>query len=389
MGQALRVALKGHQLTRNFNLENARPNIEFVQGEYFQTITETVFMDSLQKPYNIVYDYYVQNNDLIPNDTNYYWEAGHMIVFDESNTIVDSIYIVPEDSIYIEILEYYQKWPSRFELLSFITPYGNGLDLGQEGKMWEFDVTDFTPILKGEKYLSIEGVGKNSEEYDIRFLFIEGTPPRDVLSINSIWPIQKATSIWGGFGANAIWTDTKFEPREVTMHPYASYYKIRSAVTGHGQSGEFIPKYHFINIDGGENEFEYYVWNECSTIPIYPQGGTWIYDRAGWCPGDPTTLFEFDITEYVSPGESHLIDYGLTNISGLSQADYRISNQLVSYGPANHTLDAAIVRVGNPNESDATFQRFNPACMFPVVIVQNTGSTPITSLEFEYFVDDG
>ncbi len=389
MGQPIRVGFKGHQLSRNFVQGSIRPNIEFVQGVYFQNITEFTFLDSLQKPYNSVYNYYVVNNDLFVNDTNYYWEAGFMNVFDESNTIVDSIYVTPNDSIHIETLEYYQKWPGRFELLSFITPYGNGLDLGPEGKMWEFDVTDFTPILKGEKYLSIEGVGKNSEEYDIRFLFIEGTPAHDVISIRSIWPISSAASIWSGFGVNAIWNDTKFEPRDVLMQPYASYFKIRSAVTGHGQSGEFIPKFHYFNIDGGENEFEYQVWNECSTIPIYPQGGTWIYDRAGWCPGDPTTLFEFDITEYVSPGEIHTIDYGLTNIAGLSQADYRISNQLVSYGPANFNLDAAIVKVGKPNGSDATFQRFNPACMFPAVIIQNTGSTPITSIEFEYYVDNG
>lgn len=388
-GQPIRISFKGHQLSRNFVQGSLRPNIEFIRGTYFQTVTEYIFMDSLQKPYNIVYDYYVENNDLFVNDTNYFWEAGDMNVYDESNNIVDYINIAPADSIIIETLEYYQKWPARYELLSFITPYGNGLDLGQEGKMWEFDVTDFTPVLKGEKYLSIEGVGKNSEEYDIRFLFIEGTPARDVISIQSIWPIASASSIWYSTSADAIWNDIRFEPREVLMQPYASYYKIRSAVTGHGQSGEFIPKYHYMNIDGGDNEFEYYVWNECSTIPIYPQGGTWIYDRAGWCPGDPTTLFEFDITEYVSPGQMHTIDYGLTNISGLSQADYRISNQLVSYGAANHMLDAAIIRVGKPNGSDATFERFNPACMYPAVIIQNSGSTPITSLEFEYYVDNG
>ena len=388
-GQPLRVSFKGHQLTRNFNQASMRPNIEFVQGSYIQTITEIIYLDSLQKSYNSVYDYYVENNNLILNDTNYYWEAGFMYVFDESNTIVDSIYVTPDDSIHIETLEYYQRWPSRFELLSFITPYGNGLDLGDEGVMWEFDVSDFSTILKGQKFLSIEGVGKNSEEYDIRFLFIEGTPSREVISIQQIWPIQKATSIWGGFGYNAIWNDVYFEPRDVQMHPYASYYKIRSAVTGHGQSGEFMPKWHFINIDGGDNEFEYKVWNECSTIPVYPQGGTWIYDRAGWCPGDPTTLFEFDITEYVAPGQMHNIDYGLTNISGLSQADYRIANQLVTYGAANFTLDAAILKVGKPNSAEATFQRFNPSCMYPAVTIRNNGTTTITSLTIEYQVDNG
>jgi len=388
-GQPLRVSLKGHQLTRNFADELMRPNIELVQGVYDQTIIETNYLDSLQRPFNIVYDYYVENNDLFVNDTNYYWEAGYMGIFDESNMQVDSIYVAPEDSIIIETLEYYRKWPSRYELISFITPYGNGLDLGEEGVMWEFDVTDFTPVLKGEKYLSIEGVGRWSEEYDIRFLFIEGTPARDVLSIQSIWPIAGASSIWYSTGYNQIWDDTRFEPREVLMNPEASYFKIRSAITGHGQSGEFVGKYHYMNIDGDDNEFEYKVWNECSTIPVYPQGGTWIYDRAGWCPGDPTTLFEFDITEFVSPGQIHLIDYGLTSIAGLSQADYRISNQLVTYGEANHTLDAAVIRVGNPNNVDATFLRFNPACMFPTVTIKNMGSTPISSLDIEYFVDDG
>ncbi|MEZ5197220.1 MAG: LamG-like jellyroll fold domain-containing protein [Bacteroidales bacterium] len=388
-GQPLRITLKGHQLSRNFIQLQERPNIEIVQGEYDQTIIETIYLDSLQKPFNTVYDYYVENFDLILNDTNYYWESGYMHVYDEANTIVDSIFIAYDDFIEIETLEYYKKWPSRYELLSFITPYGNGLDLGEEGKMWEFDVTDFTPILKGEKYLSIEGVGKNSEELDIRFLFIEGTPPRDVLSIQSIWPIASASSIWYSAGANAIWEDQVYEPRDVMMNPDASYFKIRSAITGHGQNGEFNPKWHYFNLNEGGWEFEFLVWNECSTIPIYPQGGTWIYDRAGWCPGDPTTLFEFDITDLVTPGESHMIDYGLTNISGLTQADYRISNQLVTYGPANFNLDAAIKKVGNPNKSDAAFERFNPSCMFPTVIIQNTGSETLTSLDIEYHVDYG
>ncbi len=388
-GQPLRISKKGHQLTRNFTPETLRPNIELVQGEYNQTITETNYLDSLQKPFNIVYDYYVANNDLYVNDTNYYWESGYMGIFNENNELVDSIYIAAEDSIIIETLEYYQKWTSRYELVSFITPYGNGLDLGEEGVMWEFDVTDFTPVLKGEKYLSIEGVGRWSEEYDIRFLFIEGTPARDVLSIQSIWPIASASSIWYSTGYNQIWDDTRFEPRNVLMNPDASYFKIRSAITGHGQSGEFVGKYHYMNIDGGDNEFEYKVWNECSTIPVYPQGGTWIYDRAGWCPGDPTTLWDFDITEFVTPGQTHTIDYGLTSTAGLSQADYRISNQLVTYGAANHNLDAAVLGVGNPNNADASYLRFNPSCMFPTVTIRNDGLTPITSLDIEYFVDDG
>jgi len=388
-GQPLYVTRKGHQLSRNFTEIFSRPNIEFVKGLYSQTILETDFLDSLQRPYNTVVSYYVENNELFANDTNIYWEAGYMPVFAENGTQVDSIFIPYEALLNIETLEYYRKWPARFELLSFITPYGNGLDLGQEGVMWEFDVSDFGPVLKGEKFLSIEGVGKNSEELDIRFLFLEGTPPRNVLSINPIWPIAKASQAWYGFGPTAISEDQVFEPRDILMNSEAEFFKIKSAITGHGQNGEFTTKWHYINVDGDDWEFEYKVWNECSTIPVYPQGGTWIFDRAGWCPGDPTTLFEFDITEYVVPGQVHTIDYGLTNYGGLSQADYRIANQLVTYGPANFNLDAAIVGIQNPNQEIAEFKRFNPACSSPEVIIQNTGATLLTNLEIEYWVEGG
>ncbi len=388
-GQPLWVSLSGQQLYRNFTGYTQRPNVEIVQGNYLTSITDLIFYDSLQNGYNTVYGYYEQNNNLYPEDTNHYWEAGYMDVIDESGEIVDSVYIAPDDSISIETLEYYQRWPARFELLSFITPYGNGLDLGIEGKMWEFDVTDFAPILRGDKFLSIEGVGKWSEEYDIRFLFIHGTPPRDVLSVQSIWPIASPGQIWYSFSPNDIWNDIRFEPREILMNPDASMYKVRSAITGHGQNGEFSPKWHYINIDGGDNEFEYQVWKECSTIPVYPQGGTWIFDRAGWCPGDPTTLFEFNITPYVNPGEVHTLDYGLVNITGLNQADYRISNQLVSYGEPNFNLDASIQGIIRPNKEVAANDRFNPVCMNPEIIIQNTGSTELNSLDIEYQVEGG
>lgn len=388
-GQPLHVPFKGHQLSRNFQESSNRPEIEFVKGIYSQTINESTYLDSIQKPYNTVYSYYVENNDLIALDTSIFWEAGYMQVFSESGELVDSIYIEPENELVIETLEYYRKWPARFELLSFITPYGNGLDLGEEGVMWEFDVSDFGPVLTDDKYITIEGVGKWSEELDIRFLFIEGTPPRDVLTINPIWPVATPGQAWYGFGPSAIDQDLVFEPREILMNPDAHYFKVRSAITGHGQSGEFIAKWHYIDIDGDDWEYEYKVWNECSTIPIYPQGGTWIFDRAGWCPGDPTTLFEFDITEHVTPGMVSTLDYGLTNISGLSSADYRINNQLVTYGPANFTLDAAILDIQNPNMEIAAHKRFNPACSDAEIIIRNTGETALTSLEIEYWVEGG
>jgi hypothetical protein len=263
--------------------------------------------------------------------------------------------------------------------MSFVTPYGIYLDLGMEGKTWFFDVTDYVPILKGWKRMTVELGGQRQEDLDIRFWFIVGTPPHNVIDINQIWRP-------GSSGYQNLMNDRTFEPRDFMMNPNGESFKVKSVITGHGQQGEFTPRWHTLNINGGDIEFTWKVWTECSTIPIYPQGGTWLYDRAGWCPGNPSDVYEYDITEYVTPGQVHNIDYGITIASGTS--NYQINNQLVTYGPANFNLDAAVINITKPNAS-AAHQRFNPACTQPVVVIQNTGSATLTGLTIEYFVPGG
>ena len=57
-----------------------------------------------------------------------------------------------------------------FSMGSFVTPYGKRLWLGGEsGWEWTYDITDYAPILKGERELI---VGNNQELLDIKFLFI-------------------------------------------------------------------------------------------------------------------------------------------------------------------------------------------------------------------------
>ena len=47
-----------------------------------------------------------------------------------------------------------------FQIMSFVTPYGIGLDLGPEGKTWYFDLTDYAPIFKGNKRITVSGGGQ-------------------------------------------------------------------------------------------------------------------------------------------------------------------------------------------------------------------------------------
>ena len=92
---------------------------------------------------------------------------------------------------------------------------------------------------------------------------------------------------------------------------------------------------------------------------------------------------ENDITELVTAGETVNIDYGLESASGTS--NYIVNNQLVTYGDANFELDAAVIEILKPNSNDAKNDRFNPACTYPEIIIQNTGSSTLYTLDIEYY----
>lgn len=376
---------RGIDLTKFFEATDVRPQITLVQGAYTTSVTPVSVLDSILLIPNVVNEYdvasnagTVMNDDINIINTYSYWEAVDQNVYDsETGELLSTIPVTPEGSITPEDMNYWSRWPMKFEIMSFVTPYGIGLNLGPNGKTWLFDVTDFLPILKGEKRMTMERGGQWQEDMDIKFHFIVGTPVRDVIDIQSLWRTESR-------GYTSIVDDTYFPPRDVTMNPNAEAFKIRTAITGHGQEGEFIPREHFINLDGGPNEFQWSVWEECSENPIYPQGGTWIYDRAGWCPGEPTALQEFDITGMVTPGQTHTLDYGMTGASGSS--NYIVNNQLVSYGAPNHELDASITNIMNPTNY-VEFERTNGICKSPMIELQNTGSTMLTEAIIEYWVN--
>ncbi len=375
-GAPARKSIVGEDIYRNMTASSMRPNVSFVQGVYTQSITNHVETIAEENGQHSVTEYSVSGTDLVEGNTIFVWQAADEVTYDEDGNVVASNPVNAENSISINDLEYYNKRPSKYELISFVTPYGFFLDLGPDGQTWTFDVTDFAPILKGSKYLTMERGGQYNEEFDIKFLFITGTPPREVQSIQNVWPFAS-----GGF--TAITNNNVFEPRNVMLSPDGTYFKMRTSVTGHQQNGEFQPRTHYINVDGGTNEYSFQVWKECGENPVYPQGGTWIFDRAGWCPGMPTDLRELDLTDFVTPGQMSEIDYGVIPVADQSSTNYLVSNQLVTYGAANFSNDAEALTVIRPT-NDIEHGRKNPICNNPIVVIQNSGSNTLTSLDISY-----
>jgi hypothetical protein len=130
-----------------------------------------------------------------------------------------------------------------------------------------------------------------------------------VLNFNQLW---QGAYRDGGAGINILLiNDTRFPMcKALPTQSNAQQFKLRSTITGHGAEGEFHqnggPITHFFNVNGGPSEFSWSaITEECAFNVIYPQGGTWVYDRQGWCPG-PSVINQgmLDLTPHITPGST-------------------------------------------------------------------------------------
>lgn len=384
VGPPQSVAVDGLSINRDFIAGESRPNVVFEQGVYTSRIDSTLRIDSVENaPMQIVL-FGDLSNPGTPTDTMTVWPAYYRYTFNAAGVATDSVRVTPDGTLRLERRPYFRKFEevNRFEIGRYITPYGNGLNLG-DGFVWTFDVTDYRTLLAD----SVRIVSINSQELvDIQFEMIKGVPPRDPIAVQNIWT-----------GAPAYGTSTSIEeflaPRQVQIPADAANVRLKMRTTGHGFGGiencaEFCPKEHSILVNGTER-FKRLVWKEdCGLNPVYPQGGTWVYNRANWCPGDAVPTYDFELTPYVTPGASVTLDYNVQPYTWNGQGTtpyYAIETQVVSYSAPNFTLDASLEAIKSPSTTDI-FKRMNPICNNPVITIKNTGTTPLTSLKITYGV---
>lgn len=388
--------MSGEELTEATDQSQTLPVFTFCEGEY-NISSETVVIDNLIAHSPISIQTY-EIIDKFPTITNVeYKYEGDIQTYNYApdGTQTDRDFIEATGEIINEELNYFGE---PFEIIDpveigrFITPYGIGLDLGPEGFTWVYDVTDYAHLLKGEVDLSS---GNQQELIDMRFEFYKGTPPRNVININRIWGPMRSYSY------KSFSDDTQLSEVDVTLHPDAKQFKMKTRLTGHGHNSndgsyphccEWKNNTHSLSVNGNKAA-EWHIWQyfECSANPVYPQGGTWPQAREGWCPGDIVKDFEFEITDFVS-GPTVKIDYDITKVpdnnQGMGNGNYVTAMHLVEYGDNNFELDAEIVDVIAPNDFDL-YSRTNPSCSAPLVIVRNNGIDPLTKLTFEYGVSGG
>lgn len=307
--------------------------------------------------------------------------TGEFTTIDYFDTVSTMPLVI--DTIWKETIE-------NMEMGRVVTPYGTYMANNSNGftNAWThryyFDVTDYVNLLKDTCDIRAMYSGWSSGfSVTLRFDFIEGTPPREVLDIKNIYKGSR------NYDTHANFESTYFNSKDIDAPANATSARIFSTITGHGfdnnvNCAEFCQRQYTVNTNGNPLGSAMIWKDDCGDNPIYPQGGTWIYNRAGWCPGSKADIHEFEWSNF-NAGATNTIDFDMQNYTwtGTQAPSYTVDAHVVFYGANNFNNDAALIDVMAPSAHEEHL-RLNPFCGNPKIRVKNLGGDPITSMTIEY-----
>lgn len=242
------------------------------------------------------------------------------------------------------------------ELVRAITPFGGPEHIEQ-------DVTDVFNALGDGARTFVVTIGTWSDSKGLvsgskggwnvsaHLDVVPGTPPRNVLSVQSL----VYTSIGAPPARSALASPAPFT-YPFTLPPGTTSTKIEYRVTGHGGANdttgdcigpadEFCKRTHTLTLDGKPLDTQVPWRSNCYTLckqavndagygprgnycTLNPCGdiGSVQAPRANWCPGSETPPFTY--TPALAPGD-HKFAFSISTIAG----EWRVSATVYAYGP--------------------------------------------------------
>ncbi len=351
---------------------------------YYDTTTHKT--DSTKNVAYTIVQYKDSTHPIQASDTLRWW-AAHYYNYYYNNTgqKIDSVLVGTDTTMYVKYYHYYHHYDSiqSYEIARMITPYA-----GYYAKTWThpyiFDLTDFASLMHDSVQIEAFYSGySDGFTATCDFEMITGIPPHKAYKTELLW----TGSFPYGNASNPI--SNYLVPKPVKIDSAASAVRLRVLQTGHGEDvnncSEFCANYNHISVNNKEH-YSTYVWkDDCGLNPLYHQAGTWLYNRANWCPGEQITPYIYDLSPYITPGkfDTILMSMDPYTASPYGGSIYTIGASLIYYGPISYTLDASLEDIVAPT-TNTLYSRLNPICDSPMVVIRNTGSTPLKSLDIIY-----
>lgn len=331
--------------------------------------------DSSMSMQQKVYSFLDTTNRTLKTDSINIYIAGYWnYYFNTSGVKIDSIYVSGTKLIQ----SYYSKtnYNNKYEYIEFaryITPYAADRNFGFF-REFTSDITDYRSVLTDSVEIGVKYEGySDGFTVSLDYLFIKGEPIREAYKVVPLY--------YGGFEYGNPNNSIEKYIKEVKLAVDSTAAEMGVIVlqTGHGFGGnencaEFCEKYHYLKINGVQR-FSSAIWkNDCGMNPLYPQPGTWLYDRANWCPGEMVRPIYYDISQYITAGDSLRLDLDMQPFinQGNNSCSYNIATNVIFYRDRQSNTDLELQEIISPS-ADWQNSRFNPTCGKPIVKVRNNG----------------
>ncbi|NNG10577.1 MAG: peptide-N-glycosidase [Arenibacter sp.] len=288
---------------------------------------------------------------------------------------------------YVDHIKVRQKNDSvSYEIARMLTPYGGRFQ--EDWRFdWKVDITDFSPILRDS--LEVDYIHTGYEDNKTRgwkvtvdFEITYGKPVVEPLAIHKIYD--------GNFnyGDKKDPIENHLKPITIQPHAQASFGKVKIHQTGHGMDangcGEFCDKYREILHNNKVIDAKQ-LWMECGDNPLYPQAGTWIFDRANWCPG--YLLQPDEVSFDIDQGEPFLIDVNMEPYeTEKPSAKELLVAYVMEYGEIHSDNDVSLVDIISPS-NEKIHSRKNQSGALAVIRIKNNGSNNLRSLTINYYLE--
>ena len=279
-----------------------------------------------------------------------------------------------------------KKDSTVYEIARMLTPYGGRFQNDWRFE-WKVDVTDFSQILRDEVEIDYIHTGyednkKRGWKVTVDFEITYGKPVANPVAIHKIYDGNYK------YGDASDPIENHLTPKTIQANSKTAFSIIKVHQTGHGMDskgcGEFCSKYRDIVFNGNVVDHKD-LWMECGDNPLYPQAGTWIFDRANWCPG--YLLQPDEVLLNTKPSEPFTVELNMEPYENEKpSANELLTTYVIEYAKPNAANDVTLVDIIQPSAS-LEHSRKNPFGGLPVIRVKNNGQKPLKKMTINYFIE--
>tara|TARA_R110000868_G_scaffold340552_1_gene601221 strand:- start:9886 stop:11796 length:1911 start_codon:yes stop_codon:yes gene_type:complete len=273
-----------------------------------------------------------------------------------------------------------------YEIARMLTPYGGRFQQDWQFD-WKVDITDFSPILRDS--LEVDYIHTGYEDNKTRgwkvtvdFEITYGKPVAEPLALYKIYDGKYS------YGDKTDPIENHLVPMTLKANTKSTFGKLKIQQTGHGMDangcGEFCDKYRQVLFNGEVIDTKQ-LWMQCGDNPLYPQAGTWIFDRANWCPG--YLLQPDEVSFDTNPGKEFTIDLNMEPYETEEpSAKELLVAYVLEYGKINADHDVTLVDIIAPS-NEKIHSRQNETGTLPLIRFKNNGKNNLKSFVVNYYLE--